>query len=259
VAIAPGEYFDCAVVTADDLTIEGTGPGAILTDKTCQGKAILVTVGKNITIRDLTLTRARVADRNGAGIRAEGANLTVENTRFIDNEEGILSSDSPTSTIRVLNSVFERNGICADYCAHGIYVGRIALLDIQNTRFFMTKLGHSVKSRASRTVLIGNDIEDGPEGTSSYLVELPDGGSLLMDRNTLEKGPKADNPDYAISIASEGDAVPTLELIVRNNTYTSDQPHETNFVRNLTKTDALLTGNIFKGMVKPLEGPGRVQ
>src|SRR5205807_1432771 len=39
VMIDPGQYFDCAVVKASHLTIEGAGPGVVMTDKTCQGKA----------------------------------------------------------------------------------------------------------------------------------------------------------------------------------------------------------------------------
>jgi hypothetical protein len=95
IEIYPGQYFDCAIVRQNDLTIAGKGSGVIMTDKTCAGKAILVTAGNNITIRDLTLQRARVPDQNGAGIRAEGGNLTIEDTRFLDNETGILSSNSP--------------------------------------------------------------------------------------------------------------------------------------------------------------------
>ena len=47
-----------------------------------------------ITIRNLTLTRARVADFNGAGIRAEGGDLTIEHVRFIDDQDGILAAPS---------------------------------------------------------------------------------------------------------------------------------------------------------------------
>ena len=72
IEIYPGQYFDCAIVRQNDLTIEGKGSGVIMTDKTCGGKAILVTAGSNITIRNLTLQRARVPDQNGAGIRARG-------------------------------------------------------------------------------------------------------------------------------------------------------------------------------------------
>ena len=99
IEIAPGEYFDCAVWSEDNLTIEGKGDGAVITDKTCQGKALFITKGNDITIRNLTFTRARVPDQNGAGIRVEGKNLTIEHSRFIDNEDGILAGDSPQSRI----------------------------------------------------------------------------------------------------------------------------------------------------------------
>ena len=72
VEIQPGEYFDCVVWSANKLVVEGIGDPdkVIVTDKTCQGKALFVTVGEGITIRNLTLTRARVPDGNG---RASGA------------------------------------------------------------------------------------------------------------------------------------------------------------------------------------------
>src|SRR5262249_11139624 len=72
VEIAPVKdgYFDCAVLRANHLTVEGNGPDVVLTDKTCQDKAIFVTTGHDITIRNITFTRARVPDGNGAGIRA---------------------------------------------------------------------------------------------------------------------------------------------------------------------------------------------
>src|SRR6185437_6045648 len=186
VDIAPVKdgYFDCAVLRANHLTVEGRGSGVVLTDKTCQGKAIFVTVGNDITIRNITFARARVPDGNGAGIRAEGNNLTIEKSRFINNENGILAADAPNSTIRIFDSEFTRNGKCQNACAHGIYVGHIALLHIERTKFFETREGHHIKSRAERTELIRNDIEDGPSGTSSYLVDISNGGSLVMENNT---------------------------------------------------------------------------
>ena len=69
VQIEPGQYFDCAVWRADNLVIEGTAPGVVITDKTCNGMGLFVIWGDNTTVRNLTLTRARVPDMNGAGIR----------------------------------------------------------------------------------------------------------------------------------------------------------------------------------------------
>lgn len=256
VSIAPGQYYDCAIVRKDNLTIEGAAPGAVLTDTTCQGKAILVIGGNNITIRNLTLQRARVPDHNGAGIRAEGGNLNIENVEFINNEEGVLTSSNPNATIRVIGSAFIHDGACTGGCAHGIYAGHVHLLHVEHTRFFDSQHAHSIKSRALTTEVIGCDIEDGPQGTSSYQIDVPNGGSLIVEGSTLEKGPQAENDKYSIVIGEEGVRQPTAKLVIRNNTFTNDNAHPTTFVRNLTATPAELVGNKFKGQVTPLEGDG---
>src|SRR3974377_2224601 len=40
VKMRAGAYYDCTVWATNNITIEGAGPGVILTDTTCQGKAI---------------------------------------------------------------------------------------------------------------------------------------------------------------------------------------------------------------------------
>jgi hypothetical protein len=258
IEIEPGEYIDCAAWNASGLIIVGKAPGVIIIDKTCEGKALFITVGNDITIRNITFMRARVPDGNGAGIRAEGQNLTIERSRFINNENGILARDSPQSTIKISDSEFLENGKCEQFCAHGIYVNHIALLHIEHSRFFETKIGHHVKSRAFRTELIGNEITDGEKGTSSYLVDVPNGGALIMENNVLQKGPNSSNHGTAISIGAEGVTQRTPELTIKNNKFANDQPGETVFVRNLTATEANLMGNAFKGPVVPLGGDGSV-
>ena len=256
--IWPGEYADCAVWTASNLTIEGVGPGAVIVDKICEGKAIFVARGDNITIRNLSFARAHVSDENGAGIRAEGRNLTVEHSRFIDNQNGILAGPSPQSTILIRDSQFLRNGFCGNACSHGVYIGHIATLRIERSKFFETRDGHHVKSRALRTELVGNDIRDGKDGTASYLVEIPNGGSLLMENNVLEKGPNNSNHSAVVMIGAEGATQRTEQLRFIGNSIRNDDSHETVFVRNLTATPATLERNTLKGPVIPLaEGPKR--
>jgi nitrous oxidase accessory protein NosD len=255
-----GGYFDCAVWKANHLTVEGKGANVVITDKTCQGKALFITAGNDITIRNITLTRARVPDKNGAGIRAEGVNLRIEHARFINNENGILAAEQPTGTIDIRDSEFIGNGKCDPNCAHGIYVNAIALLHIERCIFKDTKVGHHIKSRAARTELIGNDIEDGETGTSSYLVDIPNGGSLIMRDNVLEKGPKSENHNAAIIIGAEGVTQPTQELIISGNKFKNDMNVETTFVKNLTATGAQLTGNKLEGKAAiPLSGDGSVR
>jgi hypothetical protein len=259
VEIQPGEYFDCVVWRANKLVVEGIGDPdkVIVTDKTCQGKALFVTVGEGITIRNLTLTRARVPDGNGAGIRGEGKNLVVDRVHFVNNQNGILSGTVGGSMI-VRNSVFDRNGACDGACAHGLYVGNLDLLQVEQTSFIGTKRGHHIKSRALRTEVTGCTIQDGPDGTASYEIEIPNGGSAVVRGNTIEKGPKAENHAGVIVIGVEGVTHPTREIIVENNTFQNDGPWQTIFVNNQTATEAQLRGNQLSGPVNPLRGDGHV-
>ncbi|MBN8891686.1 MAG: hypothetical protein BGP12_07335 [Rhodospirillales bacterium 70-18] len=260
VQIAPGTYYDCAVVRASHLLIEGTGPdgSAILTDKTCMGKALLVIGGGDVTVRNMTLQRARVNDNNGAGIRAEGVNLTIDKVKFINNQNGILAGDKPGSKIIIRDSEFLRNGVCMASCAHGIYVGHIALLRVEHSHFAETKQGHHIKSRAQRTEVIGCTIEDGDTGTASYLIEAPNGGALIVRDNTLQKGPKAENHSAAIMIGSEGVDQPTPEILIENNKLSNTGNYGTYLVVNRSATEARLKGNKLTGSVKPLLGDGTV-
>jgi hypothetical protein len=260
VKIAAGTYYDCAIVRASNLTIEGTGPdgSAILTDKTCAGKGLLITQGNDITIRNLTLQRARVRDNNGAGIRAEGTNLTIDKVKFINNQDGILTTNNPNSTILIKNSEFLRNGDCDRYCAHGIYIGHVKLLRVEHSVFAETKRAHHIKSRALRTEVIGCDIHDGPTGTASYLIEAPNGGTLIVRDNKLEKGPMAENHTAAIMIGSEGVDQPTPEILVENNIFRNDGAYNTFLVANRSATPATLKGNKISGPAKPLLGDGTV-
>ncbi|MEJ2655478.1 MAG: hypothetical protein P8Z69_09330 [Acidihalobacter sp.] len=259
VKIAPGTYHQCAVWKTNRLTIEGAGPGVVLADKICQGKAIFVIQGNDVTVRRITFRGARSVDGNGAGIRAQGIDLTLENVKFLDNEDGVLAGSRHDSTITVRNSEFVHNGACIKACAHGIYVGHIKLLKIENSRFFDTQVAHHIKSRAFSTILIDNHIEDGPNGTASYEVDIPNGGTLIMTGNVIEKGPRNENPTAAVSIGEEGLTQPTPKILIKDNRFTNDGK-PTAFVRNLTKTPAELVGNVIKGnAVTPLLGPGSVR
>lgn len=262
ISIAQGTYFDCAIVRPSHLIIEGVGPNVVLTDKTCAGKAILVVDGNDVTIRNLTLQRARVPDMNGAGIRAEGGNLTVENVRFINNQDGILSANNRQATIRVINSQFVGNGGCDPHfgCSHALYAGQVAELLVENSRFYDTHTGHNIKSRALKTEVVGCSIEDGPTGSASYLIDIPNGGTAIITGNTLEKGPHSANWGNTIMIGEEGVTQPTDELIIKNNTLTNNTGHQTVFVHNFTATPAELSGNVFKGgKVIPLQGDGSIK
>ena len=259
IEIDPGEYFDCAVWSQDGIQVVGTGPDVVLTDKTCEGKAIFVIRGADVRIQGITFTRARVPDGNGAGIRAEGRNLTVEDSRFVNNENGILAANSPDGVITIRRSEFVRNGSCEQACAHGIYVNALKLLRIEDSVFRETKTAHHVKSRALRTEIAGTTIEDGDSGTSSYLVDIPNGGSLVITDSTLRKGPKTSNRRAAVIVGAEGVTQPTREITVRGTRFEATGRAPAGFLVNMTATEAVLAGNVIRGVDRALIGDGVVQ
>jgi Right handed beta helix region len=253
----PGGYYDCAIWRADDLTIEGIGNDVRLTDMTCQRKAIFITIGNRITIRNLTFARARVPDRNGAGIRAEGADLSIERSRFIDNESGILAADSAASRIAIRDSQFTANGTCGPrHCTDAIAVGHIAELTVAHCVISGTKGGDAIRSQATHTHLVADRIEDGATGSAAFLVELPDGGSLDMENNTLERGPLPSDPSVAVRIMQGAGARPVDTLVFTGNTVRNDTHAPLAFVLNWTGTTARMENNHMSQDVTPVSSSG---
>jgi hypothetical protein len=240
----PGGYYDCAIWRADELTIEGIGDDVRLTDMTCQGKAIFITVGNRITVRNLTFARARVPDRNGAGIRAEGVDLRVEHSRFINNESAILATNSARSRITLKDSQFTDNGSCGpDRCSDAIAVGHIAELSVSDCAISGTRGGDAIRSLAEQTTLISNHIEDGQSGTAAFLVELPSGGSLDMRQNVLARGPRQSGQGTVVRIMQGVGASAVASLALSANTVRNDTRAPLVFVANWTRTAARMQDN----------------
>jgi hypothetical protein len=259
VRVAAGVYEDCATIKQNNLTLEGAGGEVTMRGKTCDGKAILIVKGSGVTIRGLTLANAKVENGNGAGIRAEGAALLVENTRFVDNENGILGANDPKVSIRVIDSVFIGNGQCRPDCAHGIYAGHSASLRVERSKFFRQNEGHHIKSRAAVTEIVECRIADGPLGTASVLIDIPNGGTVLIEKNEMLKGPMASNQANTIMISAEGEDNPRGPIIIRDNRFINAMPRGTSFVHNFGLAPVQLSGNVLSGQVTPLEGIGTVE
>ena len=217
-----------------------------------------MTTGTRVTVRGLTLQRARVPNGNAAGIQAEGRDLLVERVRFLDNENGILAASQPQGALIIRNSEFLRNGSCEQACAHGIYAGRLALLRVERSTFRATRQGHHINSRANSTEVLDSDIADGMDGTASYLIDVPNGGAVLIRGNRLEKGPQAENRRAAIVIGAEGVDRPTPDILVEDNRFRVHGAYHPAFVLNSTATPAILRNNVIEGQATPLRRDGSV-
>jgi hypothetical protein len=193
ILIDAGTYTNDFAYIGHDLTLKGVGGLAKLhaVASPPNGKAILTT-NAHVTIDYMEFTGAKVPDGNGAGIRYEGGSLTVVDSWFHHNQNGILAASSPGGTISIDHSEFDHNGN-NDGKTHNIYVNDIARLTITNSYFHDVSLGHQIKSRARETVVSDSRLIDGSTYGSSYSIDLPNGGIGTITGNYIEQGPLAPN------------------------------------------------------------------
>ena len=254
--ITAGDYRgDVATWRASDVTICGVGGRARLIANGAQegGKGIWVVQGANTTVINVEFHGAKVPDQNGAGIRQEGPNLTLRNTAFFDNENGILTDDDSGSTITIEHSEFARNGFGDGY-THNIYVGKIGRLNVRSSYFHEAKIGHQLKTRARENVIEYSYFMDGPAGTSSYLLNFDNGGRAVVRGNLLQKGPQADNSTL-ITHYSNIWGVDYNSLTLEHNTLVSTYPGG-RFIDVNTGAAVTLTANVFAGTNAPTLASG---
>jgi len=248
IRIDAGEYRgDVAFWSANNLTICGVGGRARLyaDGQSAGGKAIWVIQGSNITVANIDFHDAKVNDRNGAGIRAEHASgfLRIVNSGFYDNENGILAADGPT-TILIEGSEFARNGTgLPNGQTHNIYINHIDSVRVSASFFHQAKYGHNFKSRAKETVIENSYLMDGASGYSSYLVDTPNGGRVVLRGNLMHKGPLAENRT-AIAYGAEGLQSGTNTLVASHNTIVLTRPNSTFFSAPAGTQAIQLTANL---------------
>jgi len=250
VRIDAGEYHDCAIWRANDLTLEGVGGPARMQGVTCANQAIWLILGSRITVRRMGFAGARATFGNGSGIKFMGTTLAVEDSEFRDNENGILARGEGEGTVRITRSTFIGNGRCARECAHGIYIGPVARLTVAGSVFRNQRVGHHIKSRALLSEIEGNRIEDGPQGTASYAIDLPNAGTAFILRNRIEKGPMSENFATAIAIGAEGARNPSSGVYIAGNSFRNDNSKLQAFVRSFVPgLHVEMSGNRFAGIV----------
>ena len=193
IEIDAGEYVgDATTWYPDNLVIRGADGRAHMkaNGEYAQGKGIWVIAGNNIVVENIEFSEASVPDQNGAGIRADGSGLIIRNCFFHDNENGILGPDAGEVVIEY--SEFANNGYGDGY-THNMYIGKIDKFTLRYSYSHHAKTGHNVKSRAKENYILYNRIMDENNGTSSYDIDLPNGGLSFIIGNLIQQGPNTDN------------------------------------------------------------------
>ncbi len=254
ITIGGASFYEAAVLTASNVTIKGS-KGTHLLESAAEGKATLVIKGDNTTIEGIECSGIGVSDGNGACIRLEGENLTLRNVYFHDSQQGVLTRSRGGGRILIEDSRFERlGGACGIKCgrAHGIYIGRAAELTVRRSMFLSPKdEGHAIKSRASRTV-IENNVIASLDGKDSRLIDLPNGGTVIIRNNVLQEGNKSSNPDIigiGLELGGPGiDGFPLNSSLIEDNIIViepAERPRR--FVHSRDVPPPEVTGNTFVG------------
>lgn len=221
VALLPGQYTThSGVVSQKKLTLRSVSERAVLIApaRVAERKAILVVRGEDITIENLEFRGARADDANGAGIRHETGKLTVRNSLFLDNENGILTGNDANAELVIEDSEFGLAPRVEGGLHHLLYVGRIGRFSIRGSRFYSGHEGHLIKTRARESRISYNLIYDGDEGQASYEIDVPNGGMAWIIGNVIGQSPKGQNP-VMVAYGSEQSAWPKNGLYVSHNTF----------------------------------------
>ena len=265
VEILPGDYRgDVAVWPQKRLTIRGVGGMPVLKadNRSAEGKAIWVFRHGDFVVENLAFEGARVADRNGAGIRFERGRLTVRHCRFSDNENGLLTGDFADSELTIEDSVFSAAPRDRGELMHLLYVGRIGRFTLTGSRFQQGYEGHLVKTRARENRITYNLIYDGAGGMASYELEFPDGGVAYVIGNIIGQSATTTNP-VLIAYGAERAVWERNALYLVNNTLVSDRLRGGWFLRVFTHrvpgdTDIVAVNNLTVGVgLFALGAPGR--
>ena len=259
ILVQAGTYTNDFATFSKSLTLEGVGGlvNVVATEPPPGLKAIFDEGGPgvSVTIDDFAFSGAAIPSTDGgnaAAIRYEGGDLSLTSDVFSGNQDGLLANADPDGTITIDDGYFSDNGVSNPNSSgygltHNLYVNGVATLTIDNSLFTDANIGHEIKSRALNTVIENSRIQDGPDGTASYDIDLPNGGNAVIENNTIEKGPGAMNP-VMISYGEEGGTLPNSNLTVSGNTILDDDGSSVIGVGNATGVTATIADNSIYGL-----------
>ena len=199
-----GDYpGDVAVWEQEVLRIRAVGGRARLlaSGASAEGKGIWVIRDGDFTVEGFDFVGARVEAGNGAGIRFERGRLTVRDSKFLDNQMGLLTNNDPSSELVVERCEFAgpKDGT---HWYHNLYVGLIGKVTVTASWSHNARAGHLLKSRARESHILYNRLTD-EAGTASYELEFANGGVARVVGNLIEQTATTQN-QAIVSYGAEG-------------------------------------------------------
>ena len=214
-----------ALIKTADLTIE-CAPGTKIEGQR-QSQGALVLAAPRFTLRGCEVSAGHNNDNNASAVwGSDGSGGgTFESNHFKDSDNGILTSKKHGGTYVVRNNTFTNLG--AGGRGHAFYDSSSRTETIIENNVFQQPKGdgHLIKSRAAKTTIRGNQILGNTEPDQpsySRLIDLPNGGHIVIEGNTMRHGHPPGNND-AVCIGCEygdprpGSPVEDNSVLIRGN------------------------------------------
>ncbi len=268
IEIAPGTYTNDFPVVTRPMTIEvdparaGRAVVLVATVPLPNEKGIILATA-NLTVNGLTFRGAQIDNSlggNGAGIRDQNvsvpATLIVENSSFINNQDGVLTGDNYSQSIYIINSTFKNNGNPdVNNFTNALYVNYAGSVSVTGSLFCGQLWAQDIKSRAMMTNVADNQLYDGQAdaavgcraGSSSLAIDISNGGIATISGNTITQGPAS--PNYKlVEYGEEGMLYGNNSLWVSDNTFTNTGSSSAVGIYDPNCTPVQLVGNSFTGI-----------
>lgn len=251
IAVGAGELRGGIACATIGRPVRIVGQDSALTAAGIEGKGILI-VSADARFEGLEISGADVSDGNGAAIRHQGGNVVLNKVKLHHNQNGILGPASPQPySLDMSDCEVHHNGTGTGQ-THGVYIGKIDRFTCVKSRFYATRIGHHIKSRARETLVQGCEVGTDFDGNESYNIDIPVGGDATVTDCTLRQGPKTDNK-VMLNYGSEAGPYPDGTLKVYRCVFESTAGG-TGIRNALPGVVADVQDCDFNGVTTPVEG-----
>lgn len=210
--VAEGVHHTPIVITKNNITIKGNGH-VIFEKSAAHGKGFILSQGNNLTVENIECRHISVRDGNGACIRQEGKDLTLEHVYFHNSQEGVLETSRNKGFIKIYDSRFERLGFNGQ--AHGIYSNKAEVYIYQSLIVAAKDEGHAIKVRGAK-LFIESSVIASLSSDDSRLIDMSNGGELTVKDSILAQGPKSANGQM-VGFGLEGMAYKSNSVSLTDN------------------------------------------
>jgi hypothetical protein len=260
--VEAGTYTNNFAIISTSITLQAVGGvvNMVETEPPPNLKGML-TVGTSTSAPDVTINGFEISGvaipakdgGNGAGIRYQSGNLTLNDDWFHNNQDGLLATPfvQGTGSITINDSEFGFNGTGTGQ-THNMYIGMVDSFTITNSYIHDADAGMEIQSRAENNTIEDNRIFDN-DSTASYSISLPNGGDDIVSGNIIEKGLNSENHTTMIAfMQAPGTETPpdfsndqghwaNSSLLVSDNTFINDLTSSTHAVWDDSATPVPVT------------------